>query len=292
MKKPVFRPYKDAHDLKTMQKLTQAIWSLEANYHIGDLAWQRYRHAGRENEWHTAIWEVEGTPVAWGWIKLPDSLMLQVDPNFPEIANVVLDWYDHTTETKDQIVTVLETESHIISALENSSFTSFEATPEVLSKISLEHCPFPVTLPENFTARHLRGVEDLPKRVAVQRAAFESSRVTEESYLNVMQAEPYDQSLDWVIESPTGEFVAFCLIWFDDVNKVGLLEPVGTDPKYWRMGLGSSICKLALNALREKGAETATVVSTSPETYKFYKSIGFEQYAQTKSFRRFKKEGG
>lgn len=50
MSKPVIRTYKDSSDLKRMQKLTQAIWTLEPNYHIGDLAWQRHRHAGREDD--------------------------------------------------------------------------------------------------------------------------------------------------------------------------------------------------------------------------------------------------
>ncbi len=288
MSKPVIRTYIDSSDLKRMQKLTQAIWTLESNYHIGDLAWQRHRHAGREDEWITAIWEMDDKPVAWGWVKLPGSLMFQVDPNFTELSQDVIDWFDKITETNEQRVTVLETESHLISALEDSLFTTVKETPEVLTKISLDSCPFPVKLPDKFNARHIKGSEDLKKRVAVHRAAFQSLRVTEESYLNVMNTYPYDSSLDWVIESPNGELVAFCLIWFDEVNKVGLLEPVGTDPRFWRMGLASSVCKLALNALSEKGAKTAIVVCTTPDTYEFYKSIGFKQYAQTKSFHRLK----
>ncbi|MEK3886174.1 hypothetical protein [Bacillus sp. FSL K6-3431] len=63
MSKPVIRTYKDSNDLKRMQKITQAIWSLEPNYHIGDLAWQRYRHAGREDDWDTVIWEMDGIPL-------------------------------------------------------------------------------------------------------------------------------------------------------------------------------------------------------------------------------------
>ncbi|MEI3605691.1 hypothetical protein SPD48_08300 [Pseudogracilibacillus sp. SE30717A] len=120
MSKSVIRTYKDSSDLKRMQKLTQAIWSLESNYHIGDLAWQRYRHAGREDEWMTTIWEVENKPVAWGWIKLPGSLMFQVDPNYSELSNDIVDWFDKIIETNEQKVTVLETESHLISALEDS----------------------------------------------------------------------------------------------------------------------------------------------------------------------------
>ncbi|MEH7237968.1 GNAT family N-acetyltransferase [Bacillus sp. JJ1562] len=288
MSNPVIRTYKDSNDLKRMQQLTQAIWSLESNYHIGDLAWQRYRHAGREDEWITAIWEMDDKPVAWGWIKLPGSLLFQVDPDFPELSKDVIEWFDKITETNEQRVTVLETEFHLISALEDSLFNPLEETPEVLSKISLDSCPFPVNFPDEFKARHLNGDGDLTNRVGVQRAAFSHSRVTEESYRNVMNTYPYDSSLDWVIESPNGELAAFCLIWFDAINMVGLLEPVGTDPRFWRMGLGSSVCKLALNALRDKGANTAIVVSTSPITHKFYKSIGFEPFAQTKSFHRLK----
>lgn len=289
MNKPIIRTYKNSSDLKRMQKLTQSIWSLESNYHIGDLAWQRYRHAGREDEWITAIWEMDDKPVAWGWVKLPGSLMFQVDPNFTELSKDIIDWFDKMTKTNEQRVTVLEAESHLISALEDSLFTPLEETPEVLSKISLDSCPFPINLPDEFKARHLKGDGDLTNRVGVQRAAFSSSsRVTEKSYRNIMNTYPYDSSLDWVIESPNGEFAAFCLIWFDEMNKVGLLEPVGTDPIFWRMGLGSSVCKLALNALRDKGANTAVVVCTTPKTHQFYRSIGFVPFAQTKTFHRFK----
>lgn len=288
MRKPVIRTYKDSNDLKCMQKLTQAIWTLESNFHIGDLAWQRYQHVGREDDWDTAIWEMDGKPVAWGWIQKPGELICQVDPNFPELSKDVIDWFDKISETNEQKVTVLETEPHLISALEDSFFNPLPKNPEVLTKISLDSCPFPVKLQDKFKGRHIKGTEDLTNRVAVHQAAFHPSKVTEKSYLNVMNAYPYDSSLDWVIESESGEFVASCLIWFDEVNKVGLLEPVGTDPRFRRKGLASSVCKLALNALSDKGAKMAIVVCTSSDACELYKSIGFEQYAQTKSFHRFR----
>ena len=146
MSKPVIRTYQDSSDLIRMQKLTQNLWSLESNYHIGDLAWQRFRHAGREDEWITAIWEVDDKLVAWGWVKLPGSLMLQVDPDFAELSKDVIDWFVKVTETNEQKVAVLETESHLITALEDSLFTPLEETPEVLLKISLDNCPFPCYL--------------------------------------------------------------------------------------------------------------------------------------------------
>lgn len=159
MSKPVLRTYKDSGDLKRMQQLTQSIWSRESNYHIGDLAWQRYRHGGREEEWMTAIWEVDNQTVAWGWIKLPGSLMFQVDPNFPNVSKEVIEWFDKVTETNEQQVTVLETESHLITALEDFSFYQIDELPEVLLKISLNR-PFQVHLPDKFITRHLKGEED------------------------------------------------------------------------------------------------------------------------------------
>ncbi|WP_162800237.1 hypothetical protein [Oceanobacillus zhaokaii] len=67
MSKPVIRTYIDSSDLKRMQKLTQAIWTLESNYHIGDLAWQAINTLGvRMNgllqfgKWMINQWLVDG----------------------------------------------------------------------------------------------------------------------------------------------------------------------------------------------------------------------------------------
>src|SRR5690625_5619202 len=102
---------------------------------------------------------------------------------------------------------IIQNQSILNSDLEEASFNPLLETPEVLSKISLDSCPFPVKLPQNFQGRHMRDSEELVDRVAVHREAFNPSRVSEESYLNVMNTYPYDPSLDWVIESPSGEFV-------------------------------------------------------------------------------------
>lgn len=46
----------------------------------------------------------------------------------------------------------------------------------------------PPDLPHGLRLRALRGAKDLPRRVAVHRAAFHPSRVTEESCLQTMAA--------------------------------------------------------------------------------------------------------
>ncbi|MDH5160482.1 hypothetical protein [Heyndrickxia oleronia] len=95
--------------------------------------------------------------MAWGGIRLPGSLTVQVAPNYSELSKDIIDWFDKMTEANEQKITVLETESHLISALEDSLFSQAEEAPEVLTKISLDSCPFPVKLPKRFKARHING---------------------------------------------------------------------------------------------------------------------------------------
>ncbi|MEV0613970.1 hypothetical protein AB0I81_11660 [Nonomuraea sp. NPDC050404] len=48
-----------------MQGLTRRLWSPGSRWHIGDLAWSRFQHVGREPEWPTSLWEHDGQVVAW-----------------------------------------------------------------------------------------------------------------------------------------------------------------------------------------------------------------------------------
>jgi len=135
--------------------------------------------------------------------------------------------------------------------------------------------------------RHIRGADDLANRVAVHRAAFSvrrPSRVSVQSYRNVMSAWPYRPEMDWVVEAPDGRFVSSCLAWLDEENRVGELEPVGTDPAFWRMGLATAVCRAALHALQQHGADIAIVYSTEvagmPLSPALYRKLGFETHAR------------
>jgi ribosomal protein S18 acetylase RimI-like enzyme len=285
------RPYGGPEDLRAMQRLARRIWSTASQWHVGDLAWQRNEHLGREPEWPTALWEAGGEVAAWGWAELPDRLALQVDPARPDLAGVVLDWLDGVARAHRTTVTVLDAERHLIEALERHGY-SRQDDPYFQSHMSrpLAGLPEPV-LPEGFRARPVRGTQDLAGRVAVHRAAWHPSRVTEASYRNVMAAWPYREDLDWVVEAPDGRFVANCLIWLDDHNGVGELEPVGVDPRFRRRGLGRAVCLAAMHALREAGAHQAIVYPVHghpehPAPVPLYRSVGFQPYARTVSFSR------
>ncbi|MBU0982227.1 MAG: GNAT family N-acetyltransferase [candidate division Zixibacteria bacterium] len=97
-------------------------------------------------------------------------------------------------------------------------------------------------------------------------------------YHNVQRAPLYRRDLDLVAIAPDEELAAFATIWFDDVTRVGLFEPVGTAPQHQRRGLGKAILAEGLRRLKHMGADLAYVGSYSEPAHSLYASVGFETY--------------
>jgi ribosomal protein S18 acetylase RimI-like enzyme len=291
------RDFRSEADLRLMQQVLVESWRTEkplVRFHVGDLAWGRHQHTGREHEQRIRLWETAGgEPVGWAWLWLPDDGKLHVRAEhrlelIPEIAA----WLEGQA-TEPLGINVLDRDERTVQALraEGYSATDERTFNSMVRELGGE---LPERdLPEGFRARHVEGEADLPRRVAVHRATwsvFAPSRVTEESYRNVMSAWPYRRGLDWVVEAPDGRFVSSCLVWLDGENRVGELEPVGTDPAFWRRGFGFAVCAAALRALREHGADTAVVhsieVPGKPSAPALYRALGFETRGQHVTFRR------
>lgn len=285
------RGFAGPQDVRAMQALAQRLWSPASRWHVGDLAWGRFEHLGRDHDhdWPTALWESDGQVVAWGWAHLPGELDLLVDPARADLAGEVLAWFATVATADTLTVTVLDGEPHLIEALRRHGYTHDQHAPFFVHLArKLDRLPDP-QVPAGFTARHV-GEEDVAARVAVHQAAFGPSRVTEASYRTVRAAWPYRAVFDRVLEAPDGHLAAYCLAWLDERHQVGELEPVGTDPAFRRLGLAKAACLDAMHALRAAGAEHALVYARGDAAYPgpiaLYHAIGFEPYARTLTFAR------
>ncbi|HEU4946866.1 MAG TPA: GNAT family N-acetyltransferase [Kribbella sp.] len=273
-----------------MQGLIQRTWTPESRLHIGDLAWQRNAVPGRGPTWRTSFWEEEGELVAWGWAELPDHLSLVVDPARPELAAEVLDWFRRVAGADRLSCAVLETEPHLVSALEEAGYRPDDQAPFFTHHdLSLDNLE-PASVPAGFTVRHVRP-DEVDRRAAGHRAAWSDwgpSKVSVESMGAVMSSWPYRHDLDWVVEGPDGDFVATALVWLDDVHGVGLVEPVGCAPAYRRQGLARAVNLAALLALRDLGATRARVCPRGDDGYpvarKLYQNLGFRPGHRTVTF--------
>jgi ribosomal protein S18 acetylase RimI-like enzyme len=277
-----------------MQALTQRLWSDTSRWHVGELAWFRFEHIGREPEWRTRLWEYGEQVVAWAWVRLPGHLDLHLDPEHLDLAGEILRWFDDTAEADSRTVTLLDAETDLIRVLRGDGYHEQAGPYFIHLRRSLAELP-EARIPSGYTLRCVRGASDAGARAGVHRAAFARPdaappRVTADSYLQVMRTWPYRAELDWLVEAEDGTPVAFCLVWLDEHNWVAVLEPVGTAPGHRRRGLASAATLAALRSARLLGAESARVCARGDDGYPSaratYESLGFRRYARNVSFAR------
>jgi ribosomal protein S18 acetylase RimI-like enzyme len=274
---------------RRMQALVSELWRLEGpavENHVGDVAWQRFMHVGREDEWRIRLWEEAGEPVAWAWLRPPGTLGYEIHPEHRSgrLHDELLDWFETVARDGELKISSLSTDAERLEVLRRRGYDidpdgrTFVYHTLDLSDVAEPHVP---------TGYRLRTVEpdDVERRVAIHRVVWEPSRVTEESYANVMAAWPYRADLDCVVEATDGSFAAYCLAWLDPDNGVGELEPVGTHPDHRRRRLASAVCRFAQRRLREEGAERAIVYSLAgSDATALYESIGMREHARSLPF--------
>ena len=133
----------------------------------------------------------------------------------------------------------------------------------------------PIDLPFGFLIKSLAEENDLRKIHRVLWRGFDHRGDPPEEDLEdrrKMQSGPsFRKDLTIVVEAPSGEFVSFCGMWYEPVNKIAYLEPLATDPDFRRMGLGKAAVWEGIRRCAALGATTAFVGSDQ----QFYKAIGF-----------------
>jgi ribosomal protein S18 acetylase RimI-like enzyme len=250
-----------------------------APWHVGDVAWGFRQHAGREDEWRITLWESGGEVVAWSWLRTDSgSLSHDVHPDHLDLLDDILPEPDARTAY------ALVGDEATVAALARHGYRK-RAEPMHMLALLLDAPPEPRPVPEGF---RLRSVEpmDLAERVAVHRDVWAPSRVTEESYANVMAQWPYRASLDCVVEAPDGRFAGYCLMWPDDANAVGEMEPVGVRDEFRRRGLGAAVCSYALSRLHDEGGREAIVYCASEPACGLYRALGFDHHTSAVGYNR------
>ncbi|NQU97764.1 MAG: GNAT family N-acetyltransferase [Chloroflexi bacterium] len=136
-----------------------------------------------------------------------------------------------------------------------------------------------VEVPDGYAVRALSAAADLALRCTVLAEAFGASAVGTDVYRFLQTALGYRQDLDIVAVGPDGTFASFCQAWFDDVNRIGMLEPVGTHPAHRRLGLGKAVVSEALRRLQALGATVVYVGSGDDDPpNRLYESVGFTEF--------------
>ena len=271
--------------LSAIQRLTleqRRLQGERAGWHVGDIAWGARQHEGREHEWRIRLWVEDGAPVAWSLLREDDGerhLDHDVHPDHLHLLDDIL------RAPEARVAYAFEDDAERRAALADHGFTEPRGKPLHFNARDLTAPPEPPLLPDGFLYRTI-GPADVPERVAIHRDVFAPSRVTESSYAQVRSEWPYRESLDCVVEAPDGRFAAYCLVWPDDENGVGELEPVGVRSEFRRRGLGAAVCTFALRRWYDEGGRRAIVYCQSEPACALYDALGFRRHATLLGFGR------
>jgi GNAT superfamily N-acetyltransferase len=92
-------------------------------------------------------------------------------------------------------------------------------------------------------------------------------------YHHIQTAPLYRRDLDLVAVAADGSIASFCTIWFDDVTRSAVFEPVATVPAHQRHGLSRAVLTEGLHRLKRMGCRLALVGGYSERANALYFSV-------------------
>jgi mycothiol synthase len=296
---PIRRAYHDEDDYWRVRQFLRQVSLLNDRH---DFAWSLLRwdywvwHINL-NIFHfdlsavVHLWEANGDIVAMLNPDTPGEAFFQFHPEFRDAisSSEMLDVAEQSLSKvnedgkKELIVWV--------NAQDVSAKALFSQRGYLRSKYSAEHMrrrtlsqPLPdFDPPAGYTVRALGDECDLPARSWLSWKAFHPDEPDEsyqgwEWYLNIQCIPLYRRDLDLIAVSSNEEMAAFCTVWFDDVTRTAVFEPVGTHPAHQQRGLGKALMSEGLRRAKRLGATLATVSSYGKAAHALYESVGFTEY--------------
>lgn len=291
------RPYRDERDLEAMCSLLMA--GRKANngsyyVHRGDLNWWLYYPPLEGAFWDQIyLWDDPAQPGRLlGWVLLsPDwvgfDVYVQPELRGSPFAQELYLWAEERAlkiarESGKQTIYVLwvfHDDDVLDGHFRQRGYRLCRGYVH-LTRTLEEDIPA-AQLADGYVVRECQGVAEVDARARAQYGSFGSSAPFEryvERFTNFMRSPAYTPELDIVAVAPDGQVGSFCIVWPDEVNRIGLFEPVGTHPDFQRKGLGKAVMLEGLRRLQERGMKSA-IVSTfedHPAAIKLYESAGFQ----------------
>lgn len=292
---PIMRPYRGEDDYWRLRAFLREAFLLNGRHELG---WQPARLDYWR--WHVVancralpciesyifLWEtVDGQLAAALNPEGPGEVHLQVHPAYttPALLNEMIDVAEaHLTGERDgrREITIWahENDAPRREILARRGYTR-GAWPEHVHRRELNGSPLPdVTLAPGYSVRSLGEADELPGRSWASWRAFHPDEPDEayqgwEWYHNVQRCPMYRRDLDIVAVAPDGTIAGFCTVWYDDVTRTGMFEPVGIMPEHQRRGLGRAVMVEGLRRLERLGGTLAVVGGYSIAANALYASV-------------------
>lgn len=246
------------------------------------------------NHWHNQIriWEDDGKIVAVGSTDYGFGVYIDMDPEYYHLTNEMIDWAETIEWNEDDDIIIKDGKQDVnIWTTESNEFRNEcltkkgykkPTTPIYLNIRDLDKEIEDSSLPEGYKIRSMSEDIDLLKRYEISRKGFipEDQYVPEisETFYARLKNPMYKKDLDIVTEYEDGTLASCCILWYDEITKTGIFEPVATHPKHRRKGLAKAMLIEGSKRLKALGGKAIYVDCFGDERKTFYNSAGFETH--------------
>ncbi len=281
----ISRPFADEADYARLRQLLIAMVAVGDERHyctIGDLDWWRYTDGDLAQIFAAQLWFTPADDLIGCAWPVGAEVILFSDPWQRGIEAEMLAWATAQRQqaAADKPLTLtayaFDGDAVRVALLQGQGYQRQEQGFRYRRQDLRGALPT-APLPAGYTVRALAGPEEVAGRVAAHRAAFAPSRMTVEKHNAVRAAPTYRQDLDLVAVGPDGQIAAYALVWHDPANRIGVFEPVGTDPTHQRRGLGAALLAEGLRRLQALEAQTAYINTSTANVAanRLYAAMGF-----------------
>lgn len=290
------REYRDEADYERIRHLLIESYTLtdrQFNWQLDRLETMRFAgHAQEELSgarlWPREIrlWEAEGGKLVGAVLNEgPGDFYLQVHPHYRHIEDEMLGWLEGDArlglpaEAAAGVVRVYAGAGDAVRAalLVRRGYSDLGAV-EAFRTRSLS-VPLPIApLANGYTIRTVRLDDDteMARLADTMSRTFDRTRWAAETARLTARAATYRQNLDLVVEAADGTLAAFCTVWYDCVNRVGVFEPVGVHPNHRRRGLASAMMVEAMRRVKAVGGKKVHVnTGANMDANALYAALGF-----------------
>ncbi len=229
-------------------------------------------------EAHLAVWEDDGRIVAL--VQTESTVLgecwIAHQPGYSAVLPEALTWAEaHLADESGSLrVWAADHDAELVAALVARRYRCLPEDNDPVARYAISG-PINVQLPAGFAVASMAEDGDAAKRAECIGRGFGHANPRDWStpvhYRDLLHAPDYDPSLDLHVIAPDGRYVSMALLWHDQCNHAGFLEPVATHPDFRRQGLGRAVIYEAIRRVAARGARSVWVGSDQP----FYRAIGF-----------------
>ncbi|MFX1537241.1 MAG: GNAT family N-acetyltransferase [Promethearchaeota archaeon] len=215
------------------------------------------------------------------------NYFIQIHPDYSFLEKEIINWIEiHCTAKKKELnekqtLSIITVEGNIIREQVLTELGFKQLLDPIYGHLRIRPLDLPIrdySLPEGFEIRSVQGKSDYEKLAEGVRLIFgHGDWFTAEIIEGIINRSFYKQDLDLVVVAPDGAIAAFCTFRIDPVSRITQLEPMGTHPKFRRLGLAKALLSEGLKRL-EKYNPTLLYIggaADNPAAMRLYESVGF-----------------